>query len=256
MKTFNEFLIEKQATGITRYYHGSDKPLRPGTVLVPEKGVGMHKNIMFDKLEKTFERYRPTNCISRQSCIYMCKSPQDVKRAGGGQRYVYEVKPVGRVDESDQAWWGMSTVEDFNEPDVDCIKKYWDGVRYSDQAGMKTFGQYITEAIETKTAKVYHGGNLSSGKKPVVTFWTPNVEMAKSYVMMTHDRYGGSPKIHEKILTIRVASWEAVKRVARLCGVDPEEYAPASVFDAELHGENTVKQWLTDYAERVTPGQS
>jgi len=106
---------------------------------------------------------------------------------------------------------------------------------------VKSFLNFITE----NTAKVYHGGDLSSGRKPVVTYWTPDLEMAKSYVDMTHDRFGGDPKIHEKTLTIHSAPWELIKQEAIKAGMDQddlESYTPASVFDSELHEPGMVKR--------------
>jgi hypothetical protein len=117
----------------TRYYHGSNKPLKPGTVLTPGKGGGFQtlSHPAFQAHEQAMEDVRPKNRISRQNCIYMCGSPDDVARAGGGSQYIYEVTPKGQVDKSDQAWFGSS--DDLSNPEsFDAINNYWSGAPYPD----------------------------------------------------------------------------------------------------------------------------
>jgi len=101
---------------------------------------------------------------------------------------------------------------------------------------MKSFSQFITEV----TAHVYHGGNLSADK-PLVTYWTQDREMALSYAEMSADRFGGDHGIIDKTLTLVPAPWSLIQKEARKVGIDPEDYTPASVFDAEIQGEESVR---------------
>lgn len=96
--------------------------------------------------------------------------------------------------------------------------------------------------LNEDTAKVYHGGDLDSSRQPVVTFWSPNLELAKTYIDMSRDRFGGNPKIHEKELTIKPAPWDIIQRECHKIGIDPEEGTPASVFDENIHDRSQVKR--------------
>lgn len=91
---------------------------------------------------------------------------------------------------------------------------------------------------------VYHGGDLGSGRKPPVTYWTPDRDMAESYVGMTEDRFGPGGKVYEKDLELHPAPWETIREQALHLGYDPEDvdsYTPASVFDSEIHGGGLVE---------------
>lgn len=110
---------------------------------------------------------------------------------------------------------------------------------------MKTFNQFLKESASTRTAKVYHGGDLNSGRKPIVTYWTPNLEMARSYLVMTRDRFGGDPQIHSKELTLKVPTTDVIWAQAKLVGIDPDENTPASIFDTELQEEGSVAKLVS-----------
>lgn len=127
-KPTTKLKLKREAAGI-KYYHGSSTPLRQGTVLTPGKGVGLQNHPILQAHEMEVDKLRPRDCISRQRCIYMCASPEDVKRSGGSGAYIYEVAPIGQVDKSDQAWYGVS--DDLSNPDsFDAIANYWEGVPY------------------------------------------------------------------------------------------------------------------------------
>ena len=126
------------AAARVRYYHGSTKPLRIGTVLMPGKGGGLQSAPIMKTHEGLFEQAKPSDKISRMKCVFMCDSPQDVLRAGGGA-YVYEVQPLGQVDKSDQAWYGIAgwpetgMQHSLQDPDTfDVVMNYWQGVPYPD----------------------------------------------------------------------------------------------------------------------------
>jgi hypothetical protein len=114
------------------YYHGSAKPLKKGTVLKPGMGMGLQSYGFMASIEQAFERKRPAGVVPRISCVFMCDNPEGVRRSGGSSQYIYEVQPIGRVDKSDQAWYGS-----YNLPSVGperAINNYWQGTQYPNPA--------------------------------------------------------------------------------------------------------------------------
>jgi hypothetical protein len=106
---------------------------------------------------------------------------------------------------------------------------------------------HLTSALLKKAMHVFHGGDLDSGRRPLVTYWTTSREMAETYVDMTEDRHGVPGKVYEKDVNFgKLATWDDVRRAAERVKVysneDLDMYTPASVFDAEIHGEYAVAQ--------------
>lgn len=89
--------------------------------------------------------------------------------------------------------------------------------------------------------RVYHGGVKTHSA--AVTYYTTNREMAESYVAMSNDRFGSGGAVHEARITLKNPAPAAIiEREAQKLGIDNSLYTPASVFDAELHGEQEVRQ--------------
>lgn len=90
---------------------------------------------------------------------------------------------------------------------------------------------------------LYHGGNFDPAK-PGPTYFTPNKEMANSYVDMTNDRFGpGTGKLSTHTVQLNNPADEAtVAHHARQVGINPEETVPASMLDRQIHGDEPVDQ--------------
>lgn len=86
---------------------------------------------------------------------------------------------------------------------------------------------------------VFHGGSKIHG---VVTYYTTSLEMAKSYANMHNDRFGYGD-VHDFEITINNPAPERViNTIANNIGIDNGDYTPASIFDANLHGEHEIQQ--------------
>lgn len=90
--------------------------------------------------------------------------------------------------------------------------------------------------VAKAASKMYNGGSGQPGK--FVTYWTPNKEMAESYVVMHNDRYGDDGKLSEANFQIlHPAPWEQIETEAEKLGIDNDTMTPASIFDHNLHGD-------------------
>lgn len=99
---------------------------------------------------------------------------------------------------------------------------------------------WTQESFKKTAAEMFNGGSLTH--RGVVTYWTPNKEMAESYVDMYNDRYGKGGKLNVGDINVKnPASAEVISAEATKLGIDNEMYTPASIFDINLHGQNEVK---------------
>ncbi|MFA5262199.1 MAG: hypothetical protein WC378_00125 [Opitutaceae bacterium] len=93
---------------------------------------------------------------------------------------------------------------------------------------------------------VYHGGLARPGK--LVTYYTTDKDAAASYVDMYNDRFGGGGAVHASKISIKnPAPVDVVKEIALQIGMDADEVEytpPASLFDAEIFGEDAVRSLL------------
>lgn len=109
-----------------------------------------------------------------------------------------------------------------------------------------------------KTSKLlWHGGNLNSSRTPVVTYFTDNKEMAESYVDMSSDRFGEGSLEERDINIHNPAPWEVIRGVAQDLDFDEDEvdnYTPASIFDAELFGEEPVAELVSSLKSKGYDG--
>ncbi|MCK9459683.1 MAG: hypothetical protein M0R80_08595 [Proteobacteria bacterium] len=125
---FKEWLARKT------YYHGSFDKLPNGTILRPNPNYVQHwgKNSFYQILEK----HRPPNMISHKNAVFMCDNSDDVGLAGGAERFIYAVQPLGPVQKHDLNWSSeISMLTDMlangEETDKDSLKRaaahYWRG---------------------------------------------------------------------------------------------------------------------------------
>jgi hypothetical protein len=92
-----------------------------------------------------------------------------------------------------------------------------------------------------KDLKVYTGGSGRPGK--YVTYFTTDKSAGESYVEMYNDRLGSGGSLHESKITIsNPAPEKRIMELAEKFGIDNEYNTPASVFDAELHGDEDVER--------------
>jgi hypothetical protein len=105
------------------------------------------------------------------------------------------------------------------------------------QGSEGAIAKYAEDQAPTIGTKVFHGGR---GVNPNgLTYFTPNKDMAESYVDMTNDRFGtGSGSLSQHQISIsKPAPENVVMSEAKKLGIDNSNYTPASVFDTELHGD-------------------
>lgn len=109
-----------------------------------------------------------------------------------------------------------------------------------------------------KTSKLlWHGGNLDSSRTPVVTYFTDNKEMAESYVDMSSDRFGEGSLEERDVNIHNPAPWEVIRDVAQDLDFDEDEidnYTPASIFDAELFGDEPVARLVNNLRSKGYDG--
>ena len=104
------------------------------------------------------------------------------------------------------------------------------------------FDVQVQPQVKT-AAHLYNGGSGKPGR--FVTYYTPNKEMAESYVAMFNDRYGRGGQLNEVDVNFaHPAPWDLIQEVADEIGLDNGEYTPASIFDEQLHGARLVSQLL------------
>jgi 2'-5' RNA ligase/GNAT superfamily N-acetyltransferase/predicted GIY-YIG superfamily endonuclease len=101
--------------------------------------------------------------------------------------------------------------------------------------------KYFPETLKKTSTKMYSGGRPGSGPGKIVTYFTPNKQMAESYVSLYNDRFGGGGELREAdVNLIKPAPYEVIEAEAKKLGIDNTHYTPASIFDRNLHGEKMV----------------
>jgi hypothetical protein len=113
-----------------KYYHGSFTKLPVGTILRPSPEY--EQNWGKTNFYKILEKYRPANMISHKNAVFMVADLEDVDLAGGADAFIYEVKPLGTVQQHDINWSSeIDLLMDSDEIDENALKKaamhYWRG---------------------------------------------------------------------------------------------------------------------------------
>jgi GNAT superfamily N-acetyltransferase/2'-5' RNA ligase len=118
--------------------------------------------------------------------------------------------------------------------------KIWEDLKKThpvEETPSATHGQkdYSLTLASKIASKMYNGGNSKPGG--AVTYWTPNKEMAESYVEMYNDRFGTGGQLNEGEISIsNPAPWDVIVAEASKLGINNEMNTPASIFDSNLHG--------------------
>jgi hypothetical protein len=135
-----------------------------------------------------------------------------------------------------------------SDPNVDSTRvAILDAARQAEDVLILSDGMGLDDELKTAGGPgsgprtMYHGGTAEHAA--AVTYYTPNKDMAQSYVDMSNDRFGTGGALHEAQVDIKSpAPQEVITREAAKLGIDNGFYTPASVFDAELHGQHEVNQ--------------
>lgn len=124
-------LIESSIT----YFHGSRKRFKNGFILLPQKiGYVNDDDELIQISERILEKNRPAHCLPRTKCVYMVDDPNYIEHAGGWIDFVYQVKPMGKVERNDLAWYSEISNyywDDINDPEAKLFaENYWNGIQY------------------------------------------------------------------------------------------------------------------------------
>jgi hypothetical protein len=155
------FVEEQQMACPSRYFHGSLRPIKKGTVF----GVRNWDSEFGPYLEAVLEYYRPKNMTSRLNGVFLSDDPGNVNLAGGPIENVYWVKPLAAIHRHDFSWaefimsnLSMAGVRDWRSAkkvDEDKLaraikmsekaaKSYWEGTSSPRWA----VWEYLTEKAE------------------------------------------------------------------------------------------------------------
>jgi hypothetical protein len=122
-----------EASSDRRYFHSSREPLKIGITLAPRTN-GYVNWPEVRETEKLIEHFRPPNCLPRQDSVFMADSPELCHRCGGDGDYVYEVEPIGEVQQSGFGYYSKieEVVWDNAEDPLlkDLAQGHWSGQPY------------------------------------------------------------------------------------------------------------------------------
>lgn len=118
-----------------RLYHGSDTPLKVGTIIKNQPGYDKRwGSIAF---YNALELYRMPNEIPHRDAVFMAGDISDeyhISDYGGGYDYVYEVVPIGKVSKHDMNVAGKighlisDLGYDIDDPEIERLARmYWEG---------------------------------------------------------------------------------------------------------------------------------
>jgi hypothetical protein len=101
---------------------------------------------------------------------------------------------------------------------------------------------------------LFHGGTYNPGESiRDVLYAAEDPKMAKTFVDMYNDRYGGGAGLRKFAADLephQQAPISIVQKHAEAAGIPFEDYTPASAFDVNLHGEEPVKQLIKALRDR------
>lgn len=106
------------------------------------------------------------------------------------------------------------------------------------------YGKAFNDPKPLGADEYLHGGTYSGDGSSLTRplYLTKDKGIADSYVDMSKDRYGVGDLVRVKFNGTNPAPESVINRTAKAVGIDPASGTPASVFDAELHGEEAVNR--------------
>ena len=122
----------------TIFYHGSNKHLPVGTILMP-RGKDYERDYKDTDFYSVLEYYRPNDKLEHKDSVFMVSNEDDIDLAGGGTEYIFTVKPLGKVSKHDLNWSSEISclISDGFDIESDEIKNaaynYWNGVPHHDE---------------------------------------------------------------------------------------------------------------------------
>ncbi len=114
------------------FFHSSDCELPVGTKLV--NCVDYEDKWGSAGFYRGLEAHRPDHAIAHKEGVFMVECVDDVSWAGGGEEFIFIVKPKGDVTRHDMHWSTQVTSlldygHDINSIEVrEAAEKYWSGV--------------------------------------------------------------------------------------------------------------------------------
>jgi hypothetical protein len=117
------------------YYHGSFTKLPVGTILRPDPQY--EKNWNKADFYNILEKYRPFNMIAHKNAVFMTDNLEDVDIAGGADKFIYAVQPLGPVQKHDLNWSSEISYL-FDSHDEKALKnaatQYWKGTPHPNES--------------------------------------------------------------------------------------------------------------------------
>lgn len=133
-----------------RYYHGSFTDMPIGFSLLPNPS-GYTAAQEVSSLEALFERLRPSDKISRLSCVFVCFSVDDVDACGAYSDFIYQVDPQTPVQRSDLAWYSHAQclIEDDASQELieAAVFNYWQGTPFIDALSSVFEGRCLSATV-------------------------------------------------------------------------------------------------------------
>lgn len=113
------------------YYHGSIKPLKIGTKLVPNP-LGYTHQKEVSNLEKLFHENKPEHIlIDRLNCVFLTDNIEDIDNLGGFTDFIFEIDIQNNtIEKSDLSWYTKAFIQ-LEEGDIKGAQQsalnYWNG---------------------------------------------------------------------------------------------------------------------------------
>jgi len=120
------------------FFHGSMSFLPVGTLLVP-RGAAYESDWICTDFYSVLEANRPPEKRAHRDAVFLCKNDEDVGNAGGGEIWMFQVRPITPVEWHDMQFSSLiscliSDGHAVNSPQVvQAAKDYWLGVESADE---------------------------------------------------------------------------------------------------------------------------
>jgi len=130
----------------TKFYHGSAKPIEPGTVMTG-RGERYESEWTDTDFFWALEIHRPADCLPHREAVFLVDNVEDIDNAGGCTDWCLEVEPGERISRHDLNWSSEISclVGDGHGLYSDEVKaaaaKYWSG----ESSGDSCVWEYLTD---------------------------------------------------------------------------------------------------------------